>query len=379
MKRVLLLMLLCLPLGGCTHDMNKEEIDSINMALVLGIDYKDEEYQICALYSSGGGESSGAGAGPGKEEIVKGKGKTAYEALEDLKLNDKKNLTLAQAGMFLIGEGAAKKGIEQSIDFLKRDETIKMEALVFIIKEEEAQKFIEKAMDEKQIIHENLDAMKQKQLKFVTRNENTLVNVLNDIEQKYSSLLIPYLITKEGGFLIEGYAVFDQLKLYDYLDHETSDGVNFLRNITRTFPIYLKEGVDLSVTYTKTRMKAKVTDQLIIVTIHVDFETAFKEITANAVTVKAVEANTVAANTDVFTMTELNRLTAEQEKYVLDFLQKPVDYSIHNGLDILRLARLVENQNVSKWSDIKDNWSNMISEVRYEYRIRSKITKSFIL
>ncbi len=364
MKRVLLLILLCLPMGGCTHDMNKEEIDSINMALVLGIDYKDEEYRICALYSSGGGESSGAGAGPGKEEIVKGKGKTAYEALEDLKLNDKKNLTLAQTGMFLIGEGAAKKGIKQSIDFLKRDETIKMEALVYIIKGEEAQEFIEKAMDEKQIIHENLDAMKQKQLKFVTRNENTLVNVLNDMEQKYSSLLIPYLITKEGGFLIEGYAVFDQLKLYDYLDHETSDGVNFLRNIIRTFPVYLKDGVDLSVTYTKTRMKAKVNDQLVTVTIHVDFETAFKEITVNH---------------DVFAMSELNRLTAEQEEYVLDFLQKPVDYSISNGLDILRLARLVENQNVSKWSDIREHWSDMISEVRYDYRIRSKITKSFIL
>ena len=149
MKRAIWLIPFCIFLGGCTHDMNKEEIDSINMALVLGIDYKDEEYRICALYSSGGGESTGAGEGPGKEEIVKGKGKTAYEALEDLKLNDKKNLTLAQTGIFLIGEGAAKKGIEQSIDFLKRDETIKMEALIYIIKGEEAQKFIKKAMDKK--------------------------------------------------------------------------------------------------------------------------------------------------------------------------------------------------------------------------------------
>ncbi len=364
MKKVLLLILFCLPLCGCTHDMNKEEIDSIDMALVLGIDYKDGEFQICALYSSGGGESTGAGTGSGKEEMVKGKGKTAYEALEDLKLNDKKNLTLAQAGMFLIGESAAKRGIEQSIDFLKRDETIKMEALVFIIKGEEAQKFIKKEMDNKQIIHENLDAMKQKQLKFVTRNENTLVNILNDMEQKYSSLLIPYLVTKQGGFQIEGYAVFDQLKLYDYLDHDTSDGVNFLRNIIRTFPVYLKEGVDLSVTYTKTKMKAEITGQLVTVTIQVDFESAIKEIITN---------------TDVFQMPELNRLTALQEDYVRTIIQKPVDYSVKNGLDILKLARLVENQNVSQWSEIKDNWSTMIPELRYEYRIRSKITKSFIL
>ncbi len=364
MKRGLLLILLCLPLCGCTHDMNKEEIDSINMALVLGIDYTNGEYQICALYSTGGGASSGAGAGPGKEEITKGKGKTAYEALEDLKLNDKKNLTLAQVGMFLIGEGAAKEGIEQSIDFLKRDETIKMEALIYIIKGEEAQKFIKKAMKEKHVIHENLDAMKQKQLKFVTKNENTLVNILNDMKQKYSSLLIPYLVAKEGGFFIEGYAVFSKLKLYDYLDHETSDGVNFLRNTIRTFPVYLKEGVGMSVTYTKTKMKAEVVDQLITVTIKVDFETAFKEITANK---------------DVFKLPELDRLTALQEDYVRKIMQKPVDYSVKNGLDILRLARLVENQNVSEWSVIMDQWSDMISKINFEYRIRSKITKSFIL
>ena len=366
MKRILLLMIViaCFPCSGCTHDMNKEEIDEIDMALILGIDYKDSEYQICALYSTGGGTDSGAGAGKGKEEITKGKGRTAYEALEDLKLNNKKNLTLAQAGMFLIGEEAAKMGIDKSIDFLKRDETIKMESLIYIIKGEEAIKFIENGIKKKKVIHEDLDAMKQKQLKFVTRNENTLVNILNDMQQSYSSLLIPYLVTKEGGFLIEGYAVFDQRKLYDYLDHDTSNGVNFTRNIIRTLPVYLNNGVNLAISYTHTKMKADIVDNVITITMKVDFETALKEITANA---------------DVFTIEELRRLTGEQEEYVMKILQKPVDYSIKNGLDILHLARLVENQNVSEWSSIRENWTNSVSDLQYQYIIRSKITKSFIL
>ncbi len=366
MKKVLLLILiiLCLPFIGCTHDMNKEEIDAIDMALVLGIDYKDGEYQLCALYSTGGGAGTGAGAGPGKEEITKGKGKTAYEAIENLKLNDKKNLTLAQVGMFLVGEGAAKEGIEQSIDFLKRDETIKMEALIYIIKGNDAEKFISNAMDKKQVIHEDLDAMKQKQLKFVTRNENTMVNILNDMQQSYSSLLIPYLVAKEGGVQIEGYAVFNKLKLYDYLDHETSSGVDFLRNTIRTFPIYLKDGVSLAVTYTKTKLTTKVVDNLVTVSVKVDFETAMKEITGKQ---------------DVFTIPELKKLTGDQEDYIRTILKKPIEYSALNGLDILRLARKVENQNVSEWSSIKGNWGNMISDIQYDYQIRSKITKSFIL
>lgn len=363
MKKLLLLILPIL-LCGCTHDMNREEIDEIDLVLVLGIDYDGGEYSVCALYSTGGGADSEAGAGSGQETVAKGSGKTAYEALENLKLDNKKNITLAQAGSFLIGEDAAKQGIDQCLDFLKRDETIKMEALIYIIKGKKAEDFIQEGIKNKQTIHEDLQAIEQKQLKLLTRNDNTFVNILNDMEQTYSCVLIPYLLAEKSGYRMEGYAVFDPLKLSDYLDRETSDGVNFIRNIMRSYPIYLKDQVSLAISYTNTKLKADMINDGILITIKVDFETMLKEILTKE---------------DVFSQEELLRLTDAQNKYILEILNKPVQYSQKNGRDILNLARIVENQNVKDWGNIEGSWKDKISSIEYQYEVRSQITKSFIL
>ncbi len=352
-------------LGGCTHDMSRKEIDEIDLALVVAIDYENGEYTISALHSSGGGADPEAGAGgSGKEEVAKGTGKSAYEALEELKLKNKKAISLAQAGSFLIGEGAAKQGINQSLDFLARDETIKMEALIYVIKGKKAADFIQEGIKNKQTIHEDLEAMKQKQQEILTRNDNSMVNILNDMKQTDSCVLVPYLIADKSGYLIDGYAVFNQLKLVDYLDHETSDGVNFIRNIMRSYPIYLDREIGLYISYTNTKLKTKLKNQQVTVTITVSFESMLKE---------------VLTTKDVFTKEELERLTRDQNNYIKAIIEKPVKYSLENGLDILNLARLVENQNYTQWKSIEKSWANEISDIKYQYKVQSRISKSFLL
>ena len=349
-------------LSGCTHDMSRKEIDEIDMVLVLAIDYSDGEYSLNALYSSGGGADPESGGSEAKEDTATGTGKTAYEALENLKLKNKKAITLAQAGSFLIGEAAAEQGLKECLDFLSRDETIKMEALIYIIQGGSAEDFIKKGQENKQTIHEDLDAIKQKQQESLTRNDNTMVNILNDMKQTYSCVLIPYLIAEESGYLIEGYTVFDDYKLADYLDHQTSDGVNFIRNIMRSYPIIL-EHTGLFVTYTNTRLKADLKEDRIQVTININFESMFKEITTQE---------------NLFERKQLEQLTKVQNDYIRTILEKPVNYSIATGRDILNLARLIENQNFTDWKDIKVSWPDMVRNIEYKYELKSRISKTFL-
>lgn len=351
-------------LGGCTHDMSRREIDEIDLVLVLAIDYDNGEYTVSGLYSTGGGADPEKGTGTGEEEVAKGTGRSAYEALEDLKLKNKKSISLAQAGSFLIGEAAAKQGLNRSLDFLSRDETIKMEALIYITKGKKAADFIQEGIENKQTIHEDLEAIEQKQQEILTRNDNTMVNILNDMKQTDSCVMVPYLIADESGYLIDGYAVFDQLVLRDYLDHETSDGVNFIRNIMRSYPVYLDNGVGLYISYTNTKLKTRLENQQVTVKITVSFESMLKE---------------VLTQTNVFTAKEMERLTQEQNNYIRSIIEKPVKYSVENGLDILNLARQVENQNFVQWQGIKDTWADEISDIKYQYKVQSRISKSFIL
>ncbi len=352
--------------GGCTHDMNRREIDEINFIHVLGIDYANGEYTLSALYSIGGGSDPEEGkSGEGAvEEITEGKGKTPYQALQDIRLKNKKTISVANTGYFLIGDEAARNGIKECLDFLSRDETIKMESLIFIVQNSGALDFLKQGIENEQTIQEDLEAVKQKELELVTRNDNTLVNILNDMEQSDTCLLIPYLVSQEKSFLIKGYSVFDQLKLRDYLDLETSSGVNFAKDIVRAYPIYLNNQVGLALSYSKTNLKSELRGKQVRITIHVDFETMIKEIIGEE---------------EVFSRASLKELTELQNVYIKNIVKKAVDYSVQTGLDILRIGRLVENQHVGQWKQFSKNWKDTISKIEYEYSVNSKISKSFLL
>ena len=103
MKKLFLLMIPIL-LYGCSHDMNRREIDEINIVHVIGIDYLDGEFIISVLYSSDGGADSEESGVSSEEEIISGTGRTPYEALEDVKFKNKKNITLAHTGSFQVKE-----------------------------------------------------------------------------------------------------------------------------------------------------------------------------------------------------------------------------------------------------------------------------------
>jgi len=360
----LLLFIIPLFLCGCTFDMNRKEIDEINLVYVIAIDYDNGKYTVSALYSSGGGGSPSQSSTSGKEEISNGTGKTPFEAFQNLKLKNKKAISVAQTGFFLIGDGAARNGIDTCLDFLTRDETIKMEALIYIVKDSKADDFLNKAIKSKQTVHEDLKAIQQKQHELVTRLDNTLVNITNDMKQTYSSVLIPYLISKEKSFQIEGYAVFDKLKLKDYLDHDTSSGVNFVKNIIRTYPIYLDNQVGLSLSFAKTKLKSDINSGNVNITIHVDFETNIDEVNTTE---------------DIFTEERLSELTNKQNKYIKKIIKKAVDYSVTTGLDIMQLARIVENQHVKEWKNMSGTWNQSIIDIKYSYVMRSKISRSFII
>lgn len=359
----LVIILFSLLLCGCSHDMNRREIDEINFIHVMGIDYSEGEYVLTAIYSSSQGADPEKGSA-GDEEISEGKGATPFEAFQNLKLKNKKSISIANTGYFLLGERAAEKGIKICIDFLSRDETVKMESLLFITRDMKASDFIAESIEKGQMVHEDLEAVEQKQKELITRNDNTLVNILNELENNMTSGIIPYLIAEENSFLLKGYAVFDKLVLVDYLDMDTSSGINFIKNIIRAYPIYLENSVGLSISYSKSHMKSELENNQVKVVIHLDFETMVKEISSKK---------------DIFSADELKSLTEQQNAYIIKIMKKATNYSISTGIDILQIARLMQNQHTRKWSGIEEDWSSMISEIEYEFDVKSQITKSFIL
>lgn len=361
--KILVVFIVSFLLCGCSHDMNRREIDEINFIHVMGIDYSEGEYIITAIYSSSQGADPEKGSA-GDEETSEGRGATPYEAFQNLRLKNKKSVSIANTGYYLIGDKAARNRIDICLDFLSRDETVKMESLIFVTKDMDATDFLSQSIENGQTVHEDLEAVEQKQKELVTRNDNTLVNILNDIENDMTSILLPYLLAEENTFLLPGYAVIDELALVDYLDMETSSGVNFIKDIIRAYPIYLEDNVGLSISYSKSNMKSKLENDVIKIIIHLNFETMVKEINTQKY---------------IFSAEALNSLTDQQNEYIIEIMKKATNYSIHTGRDILQIARIMQNQHVKKWSNYEEDWDNIVSEIEYEFDVNSQITKSFIL
>ena len=341
-------------LGGCSKDFMVTEIDEINLVRVMGIDYDEDEYIISALFTTIEGE----------EEITKGKGISPYVAYEDLRIRAKKAISIGHTGYFLIGEAAASNGIDICLDFLSRDETIKMDGLFYITKNSRAVDFLEKAIENEQRINEDMEVLRQKQEIMLTRNDNTLVNLINEIKQTYQSVLIPYVIAEEMSFLMPGYAVFDDLKLRDYLDDKTSAGVNFVKNIIRNYPIYLEDNIGLLITFSETDIHSNWVSNKLKINIKIDYETMIKEVNSKD---------------NIFDIDYIEGLNHKQDDYVMDIVQLATNYTKATGLDILQIARFVENQNIKEWEDIKETWDTAISEIQYEFEFNSRVSKSFLL
>ena len=362
MKKLIFLVIPLL-LCGCTSDLNRREIDELNIVHVLGVDYADGEYTITVVYNSGGG---GGQENSGELQTASGSGKTAYQAFEDLKNKNRKSISIAHTGFYLIGDEAARRGIDYCIDFISRDETIKLEAMVFVAKDRKASDFIEQGVENKKLLQEELQAINQKQMESMKRNGNTIVTILNEMDNHLASLLIPYIIYNEEIFLIDGYAVFDQLRLRDYLDSETSSGVNFVKNIVRRYPIFLEdEGISLVMSNTKTNVETFLEQGNVMASIRVDFET---------------QINEVYTREDIFSQTKLSELTEKQNSYLQGIIKKAVDYAQATHLDILQLSRMIENQHPRQWKmSLEEDWPELLGEIEFEYDINSRISKSFII
>jgi len=355
-------MLLC----GCSADFNKTEIDEIDFIHILSIDYLENKIVLTAVFS----ESSNSGSDEMSVKTISGKGKNMFEAYEDLKKNNNKNISIAHTSFYLIGEDAGKLGLSNYIDYLSRDETIKMNAFVFVTKDMDASKFLVNTINDESTIHKDLDAINQKEKQKIKRFNNKISDLFNVIENN-KPILIPYVIILENGFTVEGLSVFKDLKLYDYLDSNTSLGYNLLKNNIKTLPVYLDNGDGLLITNPSVKFDPIIINNKIHININLKLYSTIKEIKAENLNImeEIINQNN---KLDI-----IDSLSERQEDYINTLCDKAINYSISSGIDIFDIQGKVLNNLDLK--DLNEEWKEIIKNINYNIKIKSQITRSLLL
>ncbi len=349
---------MCGMLGGCTQDFNKKEVNEIDMIRVLGIDYEEEQYVLTALYGIGGADTINEGI-----ETMEARGNTLFEAFDQLKKDDKKEVTFAYTNYYLLGEGAAKKGIENIVNYLMNDETIKVNALLYVIKEDQAKLVMEDAKEAEIMIQDDLKALVEKQLDRITRNENTLLWLFEEIENGRESTIIPYLLYKEQKFTVGGYTAFLKNRLIAYLDEDTSLGIDLIKGIVKNCSIALPDGTGIMIHGVKTEVSPSLQSNCIQVRVKLQFDSVLRSI--------PYEQQTVDESLR-------QKIKKEQTKYMLELLNQTVlaVQTIH--VDAFRLGEKLE-KNRTIWSALSNHQDDYFEYTKFDFTIESRITKSNIL
>lgn len=361
MKKLLLgigLLLLCFSMEGCSKDFNKKEINEIDMIRVLGIDYIDNQYSITALYGIGGPDTITEDL-----ETIEAKGDSLFEAFENLKKENKKDISFSYTSFYLLGQRLAQHGIEDTVRFLVKEETIKINALLYVMKDVDAATVINDAKVENTMIHDDLKAMVQKRLDSVKRNENTILWIYEDIENNKSSTVVPYFDYQDKKLGMSGYAAFTNYKLVAFLDEDTSLGIDLLKGIVKSYPIYLPNGYGLTINNVKTVLTPTLQSNSIHVNVQMKFDSVLRSI----------------PNPDQVISNKIRiKVKNEQTQYLMELLDKTITASQTIDVDTFRLSDILMN-NSAIWNALRSHHDDFLQFTKFDYTIESRITKSNVL
>lgn len=344
----------------CFYNMERSEIGDVDIIRTIGIDEKDGVYTISGIYS----ELGGSDASIGGLRLISGMGNSIYEAYEDMKLRNQKDLTIAHTSFYLLSDSTAKAGLEAALDFIVRDHSAKMSASVYIYETGNVKQFMADSIDKESEIHESLAAIHEKQLIRLTKMDNSLNYIVSAMYDEYSSILIPYLAYDGEHPVLNGYAVFKDDSLYSYLDNDISLGVDLLRNRLRKCPVYLDNNIGIEITDYHVSKKASVVNGNIQVTLGVNFESDIRE---------------VPTKDEVFEEYYLTYLNKQQNEYIVSVVNKTVQYMMDNQVDLIGVSDTIRSGLIQEWDTIAGNWRSYFRNIDYEFDVVSKIGKNYIL
>lgn len=345
--------------AGCSADFNKKDMNQIDMIRLLGVDYDGEEYQITAMYGIGGSDTLVEGV-----KTIEGTGGDIFSAFENMKSKNSKDISLAYTGFYLVGEKLANHDVGELIDFLMRDENIKVNALIFLTKENDAKDIIMAAEKDKVMIQDNLDAMVRKRLQTIKENENTVLGIYNRYCNNEGSMTIPYLLDGEDGNLkIGGYAGLRNGRLIQYLDYDSSIGVDILRNNAKSISCSLNNGVSITMNNIKVKKEVNLNRNSIEVLIDVNFDSVLRDTNYRSIALDRKLKE---------------KIRAEQNLYMHGLLEAAALTMKKINVDAEGISELLREE-TTIWEVLDGHYDDFLKYLSYSYTITSRLVRANVV
>jgi len=232
----MILILMMVPLTGC---WNNRDLTDLGIVAGIGIDKASDgniemTVQILSSSKSGGSQmSSGSAQSGGSTVELTAEGATDFDAARNLIPSLSQKAYFSQIQIMVIGQDAAKEGLDGFWDFFERDHEVNRLYRVLVVKNGTAKSVLEANADINQIgAVEVMDSVENTAFgKSVNLPAFKVTEMLsNPLTGLVTGVIDPNGATSLKDMKVQGGAVFKKAKLVGYFDNDQTRGYLFAKN-----------------------------------------------------------------------------------------------------------------------------------------------------
>lgn len=353
--RVLLAVLLILALAasGC---WSRREMESLAYILVLGID--QGENGGVKIYAQVGKPVQSEGGGAGEKPVfhtLTSEGRDMSEAVAKLFLRSTKIPDLSHLQLLIFSEKLALSGIQQVLDFLRRDFSIRENIRVAVadVNIEDLLKTEEKLGNQPALAIINQFLINTQRSTVVQAEFKDLVSQL--LEPDLQAVL-PIIGAGEDRFTLGKTAVFNDYKMAAILDMSETLGLQLWRDQVRTGFVTIPQTVagkvvSFKIINSKTKVKASWKRNKLFVQANTDMTLDIQEM------LKA----------------DSEELKTRAKHFFVNRMRDTLQVAQDEGVDFLGIGAKLRREDPKKWESLKDRWNEVLQQAEFDLRCNVRI------
>lgn len=378
-KTIIVLGILLVLLTGC---WNRRELNTLAIAVGMGIDKADGQYVISVQVVNPGEVASKMGGGEGVTTVMfKEKGDTIFEALRKLTTISPRKIYAAHLRMVVIGEEAAKEGIGEILDLLSRDQELRTDFYLAVASDTKAENVLKVLLPLEKIPSNKLfTALEVSEKVWAPTISVTLDELISNLIGEGIHPVLTGVkvigrqeagekrtniqeIDPEAQLQYEDIAVFKKDQLVGWLNEDESKGftdiVDKLDSTIVEVPCSKggKVGIEIMRATSEVKGKVKNGEAKVEVTI---------EAMGNVGDVECESLDLMKSNT-------LKQLEKKTEKVMKEHSEAAVTKAKELETDIFGFGQAIYREDPAYWKKVKKNWDEVFIDLPVEMNIKVKI------
>ena len=358
-NKIIILLILCLFLCGCG---NYRELNQIAIITGIGIDKKDDNYEVSMLIANAGKSETSSKEGESKPTVYSGKGSSLIEATKEVDRKTPKQLYFGHINVVLISEDIAKEGFLNVADWLLRNPESRKKFYLLMTKDKTAKEVLEIVSPLEAFPSQNIGTlMESNEETQAIASSITYSDFINNILTEGLEPVLPSITvagsSKEGeskanldktspsSYLkLETLAIFKGDKFQDYTNADDSKLINILKNT-------VKQSV-FTINYDKTKVNFNMKNIKSKITIQNNQKFNIK--VKGDATLAEINSNTNLNDEKIINNIE-SKLNNQITKDINNLIKK---LQTKYKSDILGLGNMIYKNYPDTWQKIKNNWND---------------------